>query len=113
MGLTNSVTDWKMKKVTGTTAQLVLGAGDVFGGLFMSVAGTTTTVACYDALSALAIQLFIPTTATLTAGQYVSPTGSVVPITASRDLSAGVILSTGLWMVIGGSASPTFWVLYK
>ena len=111
MAYTNIASGWKIKKVTATGQ--ALGAGDIFGGLMMPTAGTTTTVACYDDTSAAAGSLFIPTTATLTAGQFVSPTAGVIPVTAAASMADGIVMSKGLWVVVGGTGSPVFWVLYK
>lgn len=111
MAYTNVQPGWKIKKVTAT--ELALGKGDVFGGLFMPTAGTTTVLTAYDDVSAAAANLIIPTTATLTAGQYISPVGGVAPITTDRSLSEGIVMNLGLWLVVGGTGSPVFWVLYK
>jgi hypothetical protein len=113
MGYTSGIvpSGWKLKKVTATGQ--ALGAGDVFGGIMMPTAGTSTTVALYDDTSAAAGSLIVATTATLTAGQFVSPSAGVVPITASAALADGLVMNKGLWMVVGGTGSPVFWVLYK
>ena len=113
MGYTSGAipSGWRIRKVTATGQ--ALGAGEIFGGLMMPTAGTSTTVACYDDTSAAAGSLFIPTSATLTAGQFVSPTGGVIPITATGAIADGLVMSKGLWVVIGGTGSPVFWVLYK
>lgn len=111
MARTTPPSGWKLKKVTATGQ--ALGAGQVFGGLMMPTAGTSTTVALYDDTSAAAGSLIVPTTASLTAGQFVSPTGGVVPVTANAGLGDGLVLNIGLWVVVGGTGSPVFWVLYK
>ena len=111
MAYTNVPMGWKLKQITATGQ--ALGAGSVFGGVMVPVVGTTTTLTFYDDTSAAAGSLLVPATATLTAGQFVGPTGGVVPITVSRDLAEGLILSKGLWVVVGGTGSPSFWVLYK
>ena len=111
MALTNTPSGWKLKKVTATGQ--VLGAGQVFGGAMHPTTGTTTTLALYDDTSAAAGSLLVPTTATLTAGQFVSPTGGVVPVTANAGLGDGLVMNIGLWAVVGGTGSPVFWVLYK
>lgn len=111
MAQTNANTGWKLKKITATGQALA--AGDVFGGVMHPTTGTTTTLTAYDDTSAVAGNLIIATTATLTAGQFVGCTGGVVTITASRDLSDGIQMARGLWLVVGGTGSPVFWVLYK
>ena len=111
MALTNVAQGWKLKKVTATGK--VLDAGEIFGGMFMPTAGTSTTVTLYDDSTAAAASLIVATTAALTAGQYVSPIGGVAPITVGRDLAEGVILARGLYVTVGGTGSPVFWVLYK
>jgi hypothetical protein len=103
---------WRLKKVTATGQWL--NAGEIFGGLMHPTTGTTTTVALYDDTSAAAGSLIIATTATLTAGQFVDPTGGVVTITAARGIGPdGLRMNLGLWGVVGGTGSPVFWVLYK
>lgn len=111
MALTNANTGWKLKKITATGQALA--AGEIFGGVMHPTTGTTTTLTAYDDTSAVAANLIIATTATLTAGQFVCCTGGVVTITASRDLSEGIQMARGLWLVVGGTGSPVFWVLYK
>jgi hypothetical protein len=102
---------WKLKKVTATGTHLA--AGEVFGGIHMPVAGTTTTLALYDDTSVVAANLLVPTTATLTAGQFVDPVGGVIPTTAARMNANGILLARGLHVVVGGTGSPSFWILFK
>ena len=111
MALTNIPAGWKIKKVTASGA--VLGAGQIYGGMMMPTAGTSTTVTVYDDTSAVAANLIVPTSAALTAGQYVSPTGGVVPLTAAGPVADGIQLNLGLYVTVGGTGSPVFWVLYK
>lgn len=112
MAYTNQMSGWKLKKVTATGQWL--NAGEVFGGLMHPTTGTTTTVALYDDTSAAAANLIVPTSATLTAGQFVDPTGAVVAVSAARGIGPdGLRMNIGLWGVIGGTGSPVFWVLYK
>lgn len=111
MAYTNVPSGWKLKKVTATGA--VLSPGNQFGGVMMPTAGTTTTLTVYDDVTAAAGNLIIATTATLTAGQFVDPTGGVVTITAARALGEGIQLANGLYLTVGGTGSPVFWVLYK
>lgn len=111
MALTNTQLGWKLKKVTATGQ--ALSKGEVFGGIMCGTVGTSTTIAAYDDTSAAAANLLFPATATLTAGQFINCTAGVVPITAARDLSDGIVMNTGLWLVFGGTGSPIFWVLYK
>lgn len=110
MAQTNS-SGWKLKKVTATGT--VLAKGEVFGGILMPTAGTTTTITAYDDTSAVAGNLLIATTAVLTAGQFVDPTGGVVAITGNRSLSDGILMARGLHVAVGGTGSPVFWVLFK
>ena len=103
---------WKLKKITATGQ--ALNAGEIFGGLMHPTTGTTTTVALYDDTSAAAANLIIPTTATLTAGQFVDPTGGVVTVSTARGIGPdGIRMNLGLWIVVSGTGSPVFWVLYK
>jgi hypothetical protein len=102
---------FKKRKVT---ASGIAGyAGEVFGGIMVPVVGTTTTITAYDDTSAVAGNLLFPATATLTAGQYVTPVGGVVPITADKALGGGLLLDIGLYLTVGGTGSPSMWVLYK
>lgn len=112
MGYTNN-NGWKRMKVTATGTVLGLGAGTIFGGIMCPTVGTSSTLAAYDAASADVNTIIFPATAVLTAGQFVSPTAGVVPITANAALSDGIVLNTGLHLVFGGTGSPVFWVLYK
>jgi hypothetical protein len=105
---------WNLTRVTATGN--VLGPGVEFGGIVMQTAGTTTTVAAYDHTDATdATKVLITTTATLTAaGQFVAPTGGVSAITVAPPIPAsGVKLKTGLHVVVGGTGSPSFWVLSR
>lgn len=104
---------WKKVKVTATGIVAKLKAGMIFGGIYMPTAGTTTTLTAYDAASADAAKLLYPATATLTAGQYVGPMGGVSPITVAAPWGDGLALETGLYLTVGGTGSPVFWVLYK
>lgn len=103
---------WKRRKVTAT-GLVGLGAGTIYGGVYMTTAGTTTTLTAYDAATADAAAILHAATATLTAGQYVSPIGGVSPITVAPAMSDGVLLSTDLYLTVGGTGSPVFWVLFK
>ena len=102
---------WKKRKVTASG--IVGSAGEIFGGIMVPTVGTTTTVTAYDDTSAAAANLLFPATATLTAGQFINPVGGVVPITADKSLGQGLFLHTGLYLTIGGTGSPSMWVLYK
>lgn len=104
---------WKMVKVTATGAVPKLKAGSVYGGTYMPTAGTTTTLTAYDDTTNGAANLLHPASATLTAGQYVGPMGGVSPITVAAPIGDGVQLKTGLYLTVGGTGSPAFWVLYK
>ena len=116
MALTNNPDVQKgIKRMKMTASGIVpgIGPGNEFFGVVMTTAGTTTTASCYDAASADANNLLAPTSATLTAGQYVGPFGGVVPITAAFPVPYGAYLNTGLYLAIGGTGSPVFWVLYR
>jgi hypothetical protein len=107
---------WHKKLLTATG--VALGRGQVFGGLVVQVAGTTTTFACYDdAAAATAANLIVPTTATSTsnvAGVYISPLGGAVgTLTSPPNGGAGIVLENGLWVVIGGTGTPSVWVLFR
>lgn len=106
--------DWKMKRMTATGQ--ALGAGQVFGGIIVQAAGTTTVLTAYDDTSAVAASLIIPATATANsnvAGVYVSPMGGAVGTLTATPNVAGLILVNGLWLVIGGTGTPSVWVLYR
>lgn len=111
MAYTSAQLGWKLKKVTATGQ--ALGKGEVFGGIMVPVIGTSTTITAYDDTSAAAGSMLFPATATLTAGQFVHCVAGVVPVTAGKDLADGIIMNIGLWLVVGGTGSPVFWVLYK
>lgn len=100
---------WNLTLVTGTST--VFANKDVeFGGCFLSVAGTSTTVTAYDNTSAAGNPI-IPTTAALTVGQYVPPFGGLaLSISAPAN---GVRLNTGLHVVVGGTGSPKVYVLWR
>jgi hypothetical protein len=106
---------WKKKLVTATGP--VLGQGQVFGGIITQVAGTSTTITGYDAATADSANLIIPTTdATKSniAGVFTSPFGGAVGnLTSPPVVSAGLILTTGLYLTLGGSGSPAVWVLFR
>ncbi len=108
---------WRKIKVTATGIVPGISAGNVFGGIITQVAGTTTTLTGYDAATADADNLIIPTTNTATtnvAGAFVSPFGGAVgSLTAPPNVSAGMILTTGLYLTVGGTGSPSFWVLFR
>lgn len=99
---------WKVKQVTATG--LALGAGVEFGGAFLAVAGTSTTITAYDNTSAAGDPL-IPTSAALTVGQYVPPNGGL-PVNGPVPAN-GVLLANGLYITVGGSGSPHISVLYR
>ena len=111
MAYTNTPAGWKIKKVTASG--IALGPGDIFGGVMMPTAGTSTTLTAYNDQSAVAANLIIATTAALTAGQFVDSTGGVIPVTSARSPAEGLFLSGGLYLTVGGTGSPVFWVLYK
>lgn len=79
----------------------------------MPVAGTSTTLTAYDNTSATAATLLHPATATLTAGQMIGPLGGVGAVTVVSPVFEGVRLERGLYVTVGGTGSPEFWILYK
>jgi hypothetical protein len=109
---------WKKTKVTATGAVANLGKGNIYGGIVTQVVGTTTTITVYDDVAATAGYLITPVTATATtnvAGAFTSAIGSgVSPLTVAAPLPvSGIELERGLYITIGGTGSPAFWVLYK
>lgn len=107
--------NWRMKKITATGQALV--AGEVFGGFVTQAAGTATTLTAYDDTSAVAGNLIIPATDTTKsniAGVFVSPFGGGVgPLTVPPPVNSGLILQNGLWVVVGGTGTPSVWVLFR
>jgi hypothetical protein len=99
---------WNKTAVTATGQ--VLGQGVEFGGAFLSVAGTSTTLTAYDNTSAAGNPV-IPVSATLTVGQFVPPNGGL-PVGAALP-AEGVMLTTGLYVTVGGTGSPVFYVLWR
>lgn len=110
-------TEWNKVRVTATGVVPNLGAGSIYGGIVTQAIGTTTTVAVYDDTSAVTASLITPVTATAVtnvAGAFTPPIGSgVSAITAVPPMTAGLKLERGLYITVGGTGSPTFWVLYK
>ena len=108
---------WKKVRITATGNVAGIVAGSVFGGIITQAVGTSTTLTVYDAASAVAADLIIPVTTTgntNVAGAFTSPFGGAGGVvTAAPPVDAGMLLTTGLHVVIGGTLSPTFWVLYR
>lgn len=99
---------WNKTLVSASGA--VLGQGVEFGGAFVSAAGTNTTVTAYDAATATGDPV-IPTTATLTVGQYIPPAGGLaLNVTTPAN---GIKLTTGLYVSVGGTGSPKIYVLWR
>jgi hypothetical protein len=109
--------EWNKVRITATGVVPNLKAGSVYGGIVTQAVGTTTTLTVYDDTSAVTASLITPVTATATtnvAGAFSGPIGSgVSAITAVPPMNVGLTLERGLYVVIGGTGSPTFWVLYK
>lgn len=109
--------NWKKLRVTATGAVSGIGKGNIYGGIVTQVVGTSTTLTVYDAATALAGSLITPATATATtniAGAYTPCIGSSVSaLTAIPPMETGLELETGLYITIGGTGSPAFWVLYQ
>jgi hypothetical protein len=104
---------WKKVKVTASGVVNKVKPGAIYGGAVMVTAGTSTTLLAYDDTTAGAGNELHPVTTTLTAGQAVGPLGGVGAVTVVSPISEGVRLDRGLYLTIGGTGSPVFWVLYK
>jgi len=109
--------EWNKVRITATGAVPNLKAGSVYGGIITQAVGTSTTITVYDSTTTTTEHLITPVTATGTtniAGAFTPPIGSgVSAITAVPPMEAGITLERGLYVTIGGTGSPTFWVLYK
>lgn len=109
--------EWNKVRITATGAVPNLTAGSIYGGIVTQAVGTNTTLTIYDSTAATTAHLITPVTATGTtnvAGAFTGPIGSgVSAITAVPPMTAGLKLERGLYVAIGGTGSPTFWVLYK
>lgn len=109
--------DWRKIKVTATGVVAGISAGDVFGGIIAQVAGTSTTITAYDDSAATAANLIIPTTSASTSnvpGAFISPFGGAVgTLNAPPPASDGLVLTTGLYITLGGTGSPAVWVLIR
>lgn len=109
--------NWRKQRITATGAVAGVGAGNIYGGIVTQVVGTTTTLTVYDAATADAAKLITPVTATATtnvAGAFTPCVGSSVSaLTAVPPMETGLELTTGLYVTIGGTGSPAFWVLYQ
>lgn len=105
---------WHKTLVTasGLVPGITLGnLGVEYGGIQMITPGTSTTVTVYDNTTATGDPA-IPTTATLsTAGTFVSAFGS--SITSVPTPGSGVRFVNGIYVNIGGSGSPKFWVYWR
>ncbi len=109
--------NWKKVLITATGTVPNLGRGNIYGGIVTRTVGTTTTLTVYDATAATAGFLITPVTATATtnvAGAFTPCMGSSVSaLTAVPAMETGIELERGLHVVIGGTGSPAFWVLYQ
>lgn len=109
--------NWKKIQVTATGAVSGIGPGNIYGGIVTQAVGTSTTLTVYDAATAVAADLITPVTATATtnvAGAFTPCIGSSVSaLTAIPPMETGLELETGLYITIGGTGSPTFWVLFQ
>lgn len=110
-------TAWNKVKVTATGLVPGVSKGNVYGGIVTQVVGTSTTLTVYDDTTAVAGSLITPVTATATtniAGAYTPAIGSSVSsLTAVPNMDFGITLERGLYITIGGTGSPAFWVLYQ
>lgn len=102
---------WNLLEITATGTVFTNSNKTVeFGGAFLAVAGTSTTITAYDNTAASGSPI-IPTTAALTVGQYVPPFGGLaLNISAPAN---GVRLTTGLYITVGGTGSPKIYVLWR
>ena len=111
------MTDWNKVRITATGVVPNLKEGSIYGGIITQAVGTSTTITAYDDTSAVTASLITPITATGTtniAGAFSGPIGSgVSAITAVPPMETGIKLERGLYITVGGTGSPTFWVLYK
>jgi hypothetical protein len=110
--------NWKKLRVTATGLVSGIRKGNIYGGIVTQAVGTTTTVAVYDDTTAVAASLITPVTATATtniAGAFTPAMGSSVSsLTVVPPMGDfGVELERGLFITIGGTGSPTFWILYQ
>jgi hypothetical protein len=109
--------NWRKKRITATGLVSGISKGNIYGGIITQAVGTSTTLAIYDAVTAVAADLITPVTATATtnvAGAYTPAIGSSVSaLTAIPPMETGIELEKGLFITIGGTGSPTFWVLYQ
>lgn len=110
-------TEWNKVRITATGAVSNLGPGSIYGGIVTQVVGTNSTITAYDATAATAAYLITPVTATGTtniAGAFSGPIGSSVSaLTAVPQMAVGLKLERGLYVEVGGTGSPAFWVLYQ
>lgn len=110
-------TTWRKAKVTATGAVAGIGRGNIYGGIITQAVGTSTTLTVYDDTAATTAYLITPVTNTTTtnvAGAFTGPFGSAVgSLTDIPPVDAGLELERGLYITIGGTGSPTFWVLYQ
>lgn len=108
---------WRKVLITATGLVPNLGKGVIYGGMICRTGGTSTTITAYDDTTAVAGNLITPVTNTATtnvAGAYISPFGSgVSALTVAPTIDSGLELERGLYVTIGGSGSPAFWVLYQ
>jgi len=108
---------WNKVRITASGLVPNLGRGNVYGGIITQAVGTSTTLTVYDDTSAVTASLITPVTATGTtniAGAFNSPFGSAVgSLTAVPSVETGLELERGLFVTIGGTGAPTFWVLYR
>lgn len=103
---------WKKIRVTASGVVAGLTAGNVIGGFIVQTSTALTLTAYDDTVATDATKVIVPVTAALAVGQLVSPFGGGVgPVTVANMPSAGMLLTTGLYLTVGGSGSA--WVLYR
>jgi len=100
---------WKLKEITATGVAFPHPID--FGGAFLAVAGTSTTITAYNHAASATGSPVVPTTAALTVGQFVPPAGglalNVVPP------ANGIRCDAGLYVTVGGTGSPKIYILWR
>jgi hypothetical protein len=99
---------WNKQLITATGA--VMGSNVEVAGFYVSAAGTTTTLAVYDNTSAAGDPV-VPTTATLSTGQFIPCPGGL-PLNGPFP-SIGVMFTTGVYVTVGGTGSPKIYMLWR
>ena len=110
-------TAWNKLRITATGLVSGISRGNIYGGIITQAVGTLTDLTVYDNTTAVVADLITPTTASGTtnvAGAFIAPIGSSVSaLTSIPNMDYGIKLDKGLFITIGGTGSPTFWILYR